>query len=327
MTWFEALTLAVLQGLTEFLPVSSSGHLAVASSLFHSLGEVEDRPDGLFFFVMLHLGTLLAILVFYRRVMWSGARALLSGGGVGETPSRAIVVRSGFLACVATLPAVVVGLTLKRTVDEAFENILVPGFAFLITAALLLSTTRMKAGLKGPAETTWVDALLVGLAQAFAITPGISRSGSTIAAALALGFSRTWAVGFSLLINVPAILGASVLVGKDLRIDSLAPEVIQMTVLATILSGIVGYGAIVWLVRIVRSGRLWYFSVYLVLLSVVVLGTVAMTGRSTESREMTDGQGHRSATLDWPGGVGLVRSGPGTEGAGDDLDRADSPGS
>lgn len=326
MTWFEALTLAVLQGLTEFLPVSSSGHLAVASSLFHSLGTVENRPDGLFFIVMLHLGTLLAILVFYRRVMRSGARGLATGGGVGETPTRAIVLRSGLLAVVATLPAVVVGLTLKKTVDEAFQNLLVPGFAFLITAALLLSTTRMKAGLKGPAETTWLDALLVGVAQAFAITPGISRSGSTIAAALALGFSRTWAVGFSLLINVPAILGASVLVGKDLQIESLSTEVLQMTVLATILSGIVGYGAIVWLVRIVRSGRLWYFSVYLVLLSGVVLGSVALMGQGEDSRGRTHEQGGRPEALDRPGGGGLARSGSRIEGAGHYLDHADSAG-
>ncbi|MEW4567757.1 undecaprenyl-diphosphate phosphatase [Tautonia sp. JC769] len=326
MTWFEALTLAVIQGLTEFLPVSSSGHLAVAASLFQSLGTVEDRPDGLFFVVMLHLGTLLAILVFYRRVMRSGAHSLATGGGDPGMPPRAVVLRSGLLAAIATLPAVVVGLTLKRAVDEAFDNPIVPGFAFLVTAALLLSTTRMAAGQKGPAETTWLDALLVGLAQAIAITPGISRSGSTIAAALALGFSRTWAVGFSLLINVPAILGATVLVGKDLRLESLSTEVLEMTILATILSGVVGYGAIVWLVRIVRSGRLWYFSVYLVLLSGVVLGSAALSGRGEVSGGMTDEQGGRPEALDRPGGGGLARSGPRAEGAGDHLDRADAAG-
>ena len=91
MSWFEALTLAILQGLTEFLPVSSSGHLAVAGALFRSLGDVEARPDGLFFAVMLHVGTLAAIVLYYRRVAWSGARGLLDGGSVNEGPSRSTV--------------------------------------------------------------------------------------------------------------------------------------------------------------------------------------------------------------------------------------------
>lgn len=326
MSWFEALTLAVLQGLTEFLPVSSSGHLTVASSVFSSIGEVEARPDGLFFIVMLHVGTLGAILLYYAHVVRSGARGLMTGGGSGETPSRSVVLRSLLLAGVATLPAVVVGLTLKEVVDEAFQNVLVPGFAFLGTAALLLTTTRMKDGDKGPSRTTWRDALLVGLAQALAITPGISRSGSTIAAALALGFSRTWAVGFSLLMAVPAILGAAILEVKDLEPGALSAGVIRLTVVATILSGVVGYGAIVWLVRIVRSGRLWYFSVYLVLLSATVLGAAMVTGfgSRSESKGDADGQGRGAEALERPGGVDLGRSGSNRGGIGHDLARADA---
>ncbi|QDV33260.1 undecaprenyl-diphosphate phosphatase [Tautonia plasticadhaerens] len=319
----EALTLAVLQGLTEFLPVSSSGHLAIASALFRSIGAVESGPDGLFFAVMLHVGTLAAILVYYRRDARADARQLISGG-----PGRSKVVRNGFLAVVATLPAVVVGLTLKDSVDEAFQSVLVPGYSFLITAALLLATSRIGEGTKGPSQTTWRDALLVGLAQAVAITPGISRSGSTIAAGLALGFSRSWAVGFSLLMAVPAILGAAVLEVRDLDGRSLTPVAIALTAASTALSGLVGYGAIVWLVRIVRSGRLWYFSVYLVLLSAAVLGTSSLgvwSGSGTESGGTTVGQGRRSETLDGPPGVELDRSGEIGPGRGD-LDHGDAAG-
>jgi undecaprenyl-diphosphatase len=289
--------------------------------LFRSIGEVEASPNGLFFAVMLHVGTLAAILLYYRRVCSEGARHLIDGG-IG----RSRVVRSGLLAVVATLPAVVVGLTLKHEVDEAFRSVVVPGFGFLFTAALLMMTSRLGEGTKGPLQTTWTDALLIGLAQAVAITPGVSRSGSTIVAALLLGFSRPWAVGFSLLMAVPAILGAAVLEVREIDPRSLSPEFIRMTIGATVLSGLVGYGAIVWLVRIVRSGRLWYFSVYLVLLSATVLGTMALTGGSgTESRGMTDGQGRRSEALDRPAGLVLARPGANVSGI-DDLDRPDTTG-
>ena len=118
----------------------------------------------------------------------------------------------GLLAAVATSPLIPLALFFKKMIEKTFEGIAFAGFGFLITAAVLLLTAWLsrRDGTKGPAETTWLDALLIGLAQMFAPLPGVSRSGLTIAAALALGLSRTWAVGFSLLIAVPAILGAAV---------------------------------------------------------------------------------------------------------------------
>ncbi len=118
----------------------------------------------------------------------------------------------GVLAIIATSPLIPLALFFKKMIERTFEGITVAGFGFLITAGILLATAwlRRRDGTKGPAETTWLDALLIGLAQMFAPLPGVSRSGLTIAAALALGLSRTWAVGFSLLIAVPAILGAAV---------------------------------------------------------------------------------------------------------------------
>ena len=145
------------------------------------------------------------------------------------------------------------------------------GVGFLITAAVLLMTARLRGGAKGPAEMTWVDALLIGIAQMFAPLPGVSRSGLTIAAALGLGLSRAWAVGFSLLIAVPAILGAAVLELRKVDSSSLTGDRIAQTVAAAVLAGVVGYGAILWLVKIVRSGRMWYFSVYLIVVGIAVL--------------------------------------------------------
>jgi undecaprenyl-diphosphatase len=118
---------------------------------------------------------------------------------------------------------------------------------------------------------TWVDALLIGLAQMFAPLPGVSRSGLTIAAALALGLSRTWAVGFSLLIAIPAILGAAVWEVRKVDSTTLSADRVAQAVAATVLAGVVGYFAIQWLFKVVKAGHIWYFSVYLVLLATAVL--------------------------------------------------------
>ncbi len=177
------------------------------------------------------------------------------------------------LAAIATSPLVPLALGLKDKIEAAFEGTTVAGYGFLLTAAMLLTTAWLsrREGGKGPAETTWLDALLIGLAQMIAPLPGVSRSGMTIAAALALGLSRTWAVGFSLLIAVPAILGAAVFELRHVDRAMLTPDRLTQTVIATVLAGVVGYFAIHWLFKIVRAGHVWYFSVYLVVLAIVVL--------------------------------------------------------
>jgi undecaprenyl-diphosphatase len=168
--------------------------------------------------------------------------------------------------------------------EEAFDSAATAGVGFLVTAVVLVATSILQKndGGKGLLQTTWRDALLIGLAQMFAPFPGVSRSGLTIATALALGLSRTWAVEFSLLIAVPTISGAVVFMLKDMLegdvAHTLTPDRIAQTVAATIVAGLVGYAAISWLVKVVRSGHLWYFSVYLVVLAIAVLSAVAMRG-------------------------------------------------
>jgi undecaprenyl-diphosphatase len=273
MEWLESLVLAVVQGLTEFLPVSSDGHLLLTQNLFAwYTGVKHTGKENLFFDVILHLGTTAAILVYNRAVIVKGLRGLL---GAEEEPGfrRAELVRVGVLAAIATSPLIPLALFLKKMIEKTFEGITVAGFGFLITACMLMATAwlRRKDGSKGPAETTWLDALLIGLAQMFAPLPGVSRSGLTIAAALALGLSRTWAVGFSLLIAVPAILGAAVWEIKDVDRAMLSSDRVAQAVAATILAGLVGYFAIQWLFKVVRAGHIWYFSVYLILLAIMVL--------------------------------------------------------
>src|SRR5262249_12645962 len=156
---------------------------------------------------------------------------------------------------------------------RSFEGITVAGVGFLITATVLMLTAWLsrRDGTKGPARTTWLDALLIGIAQMFAPLPGVSRSGMTIGAGLALGLARPSSVGFSLLIAVPAILGAAVKEIKDIDPSTLTGDYVAQAVAATVVAGLVGYAAIAWLVRVVRAGRIWYFSVYLILVGLLVL--------------------------------------------------------
>lgn len=279
MSWLVALVLGAIQGVTEFLPISSDGHLAVATQAFAALrGTRVDGAESLFFNVMLHLGTLGAILVYYRDPVALTFRGALGAPKVPLPFRRTALIRTGALAAVATLPAVVVGLCFKDQVEAATASPAMAAAGFLVTATVLLLTLRLSGGSKGADRTTWLDALLIGTGQAFAILPGVSRSGMTIATALGLGLSRSWSVGFSLLMAVPAILGAVTLELKEVDPATLTPERIGQTVAATLLAGLVGYGAIIWLIRIVRGGRLWYFSVYLVVLAGAVLLSFPIRG-------------------------------------------------
>jgi undecaprenyl-diphosphatase len=283
MEWLKAMVLGIVQGLTEFLPISSDGHLLVTQSLFDWLsGTRATGKENLFFDVILHLGTTAAILIFYRRAIALGVRGLRGSGEIPAGYRRGDLLRVGALAAVATSPLVPLALFFKKLIEQAFEGIAMAGAGFLITAAVLGVTAwaSRRDGEKGPAQTTWLDALAIGVAQMFAPLPGVSRSGVTIATALALGLSRSWAVGFSLLIAVPAILGAAVFEIRHVEPAMLSPDRVAQAIAATIVAGVVGYCAIIWLNRIVRAGRIWYFSVYLIVLGTLILAVVAVGGGS-----------------------------------------------
>jgi undecaprenyl-diphosphatase len=330
MEWLESLILGVVQGITEFLPVSSDGHLVITQQAFAWLsGRPHSGEENLFFDVMLHVGTLAAILLYYRTAIRTGARGFLLGAkDVPRGFDRASVWRAGLLAIVATLPLIPLKLFFIDWIKKTFESIQAAGIGFLITAAVLLLVglrlRRGSAGKMGPAETTFLDALLIGLAQMFAPLPGVSRSGLTIGSALALGFSPVWAVGFSLLIAIPAITGAALSELKDTltgpRALALTPDRIAQTVVATIVAGAVGYMAILWLIRVVQARRLWYFSVYLIVLGIVVLVVSSKSGGSLDARP--------PEALDRPAGgraTGLPAGGAGTR-VGWALDRAHAAG-
>ncbi len=260
-----ALGLGVIQGLTEFLPVSSSGHLV----LFQEFIEV--GGDEVLFDLVLHVGTLLPAVWFYRADIAGVLRDLRKGEGpVLERPG----VRLAALVLLATLPTGVLGLAFKDSFEAMFDSPGTVSIALAATAVLLLSTRGRDEGTRDLTTTPLWFGLLLGLAQGLAITPGISRSGSTIALALLLGVHRTLAVKLSFLMSVPAIVGAVLLKSRDADLASMHADELTLGFLAAMISG---YGALVLLVRLVKAGRFSSFAPYLFAVSALA-GWLALRG-------------------------------------------------
>jgi undecaprenyl-diphosphatase len=246
----HALLLGIVQGLTEFLPVSSSGHLALAEAFLGVEG------GGVAFAVLLHAGTLLAIVLVFP----GGVRSLVVGGlswlRLPRRPSGDALFAAKI--ALATVPGAVVGLLLESRIEDAFSNPRAVGLLLFVTAGLLLTTRRAPGG---EGEVGWRDALVIGCAQALAILPGISRSGATISTALLLGIARPRAAEFSFLASLPLILGSVVLELPDLRESSAAGGGAALVIGFAVSFG-VGWTALRWLLRLVRTGRLHWFAPY-----------------------------------------------------------------
>lgn len=253
-----ALFLGVTQGLTEFLPVSSSGHLV----LFQQF--IEIAGDDLLFDLVLHMGTLIPVLYFYRE--WVGK--LVWDPFVGEGPwlRREGVQWLGYLV-LASIPTAIIGLTFEDLFDQLFSTPATLAITFTITGLLLLATARFdRSYLARPLSPAIVIAL--GVAQGIAITPGISRSGTTIAVALLLGMPRETAARFSFLMSVPAIAGGLLLKLRHADIGAVDP--VQLTV-GGLSSMVTGYLALVLLVQVVKAGRMAWFAGYLFLVAMFAL--------------------------------------------------------
>jgi len=259
MSALEAITLAIVQGFTEFLPVSSSGHLALAHWLFGLSGEGEALP--LEFVVLVHFGTLVAVVVYYWsdlaeivRDVFRPRRDVADGEACGW--GRRLLI----LLVVATIPAVFAVL-----VEDQVEYVMnVPwavGCALLVTGTALLASERLGRRVKADRETTALDALLVGIAQMAAIIPGISRSGSTIAAGLGVGFKREWSARFAFLMSVPAIFGGTIFKLKDL-IEQGAGGMLGLYSICFVVSAVTGYVAIRLVIGAVQSQNLKWFAAY-----------------------------------------------------------------
>ncbi len=258
----QAALLGLIQGLTEFLPVSSSGHLVLFQQW---LGDSFFATDqALLFDLVLHVGTLLPVLWYYRADLGRIVRAWLGGpsgpgglmGWLKADPDRWL----GFLVVVGSVPTAIIGVGLSDVFESLFHGARPVGAALLVTGALLLATRWRSGGSVDAAGMGIGTALIIGLAQGLAITPGISRSGTTIAVALFLGFDRELAARYSFLLSVPAIVGAVGLLAKD----GIALDGAGMSALAIgfVTAMVVGYLALVMLVALVRKGGLHRFTWY-----------------------------------------------------------------
>ncbi len=276
----DAIILGLLQGLTEFLPISSSGHLVLGQQL---LGVLDPAKKDVLFEVVLHLGTLVAILAAYRRDVLRLLRALpsallprkpVAGDGREEDPAvlaaeddqdqRRLLL--GIL--MASLPAALIGFTFKDFFEEAFVHHQLVSGLLICTGLILLAGDRLRRGERRAEHAGPLRSLLVGLAQALAILPGISRSGSTIVTGMALGIKPEEAARFSFLISIPAILGAAVLeVWELLAEGALALDYSPAELFAGFISSAaVGYLALQWLLVAVRRRNLTWFALYCFLL-------------------------------------------------------------
>ncbi|MBP5165924.1 MAG: undecaprenyl-diphosphate phosphatase, partial [Oscillospiraceae bacterium] len=220
MSVLFAAFLGLVQGLTEFLPVSSSGHLSIFQNFF---GMEDYESSHMMFDVMLHLGTLAAVIFFYRRDIWERIKELVSiirdifGGrskkkdpGAPPRPARRLIL----MVIVATLPLFII-LPLNTYIERLYYSTLFVGLALILTGCILFISDKVINGRKSEKDATMADALLVGVMQAVATIPGVSRSGSTITAGLLRGFDRSFAVKFSFLLSIPAVLGANLLTLAD----------------------------------------------------------------------------------------------------------------
>jgi len=283
---YQAIVLAIVQGLGEFIPISSSGHLIIVRRL---LGWNELSPaHELSFDVALHFGTLLSVLFYFRRTWFQIVRAALGGKVVRFSESGASDANLSpdeqkeertllwFLA-LATIPGAIAGKLLEHSAEDYFREHIILIAAALIVVALLMWLGEKIGKLEKPlTRTSFADALIIGIAQAFALVPGVSRSGATITAGLFRNMTREAAVRFSFLLSTPIIAGAALLKAHELHKEGLPAGMHAPFAVGIAVSAIVGYATIAWLIRYLQSNSLRVFIVYRIVFGIVVIALAYM---------------------------------------------------
>lgn len=264
MTLLEAIILGLVQGLSEFLPVSSSGNLLLAHHLFGITTE-----DNFTFIIVLNMGSLLPLLFVFRKELWQ----------LIKKPFQKMTA----VLLIATVPVIVVTLLFGSFIESTFHSIFILPIGFIITGVALLISDKLKKGEKEAKDVTWLDAFLVGCAQAVAVFPGISRSGSTITASLARGLNRESAAKFSFFMSIPTAIGAMILRTAHLATGSLLLEDLNFLNLAAgfLTAAISGYLAINFMLAIVKRAKLKYFAFFYVFaLSGIIIFDIFVLNRA-----------------------------------------------
>ncbi|WP_370807851.1 undecaprenyl-diphosphate phosphatase [Eubacterium ramulus] len=282
MSLLQSILMGLIQGLTEFLPVSSSGHLALFKILFDV-----NTETGLLFDVMLHVGTLVAIcIVYYKdiiRLVIEFIGMLIDGGynlvtwmqkRRGKDGAYRHVIYNSYrkmvmLVIVSTIPTGIIGYVGADLVTAASEVLIVPGICLIITAALLFVCDRIPEGHKKPKQTSYANAFIIGICQGVATLPGLSRSGTTITACVLNGLDRRFAVKYSFIMSIPAILGAMVLQLKDISSEALMRTDLIHYAIGMAVAAVVGYICIKTMLVIVKKRKFKFFSIYCLIVGIV----------------------------------------------------------
>jgi undecaprenyl-diphosphatase len=272
LSWFEAIVLGIAQGLTEFLPISSTGHLRIVPAF----AGWED--PGALFTAVIQLGTMVAVVIYFWRDLVRITRTWLSSLRRPELRGE-LDARMGWYVIIATIPIGVVGLALNDQIENGARNLYLIGTVLIVAGLILAAADRVGARVRGVDAVTRSDAIWVGIAQALALIPGTSRSGATITAGLFLGLKREAAARFSFLLSIPAIV-LSGLYGLTELITGEDDVSFGALALATIVAFVFGYVSIAFLLRWLTSHSMMIFVVYRLVLGVIVL---ALAGAGTIS--------------------------------------------
>ena len=269
MGWLEALVLGVVQGLTEFLPISSSAHQSIVGQFFGG------EDVGSAFTAITQLGTEAAVILYFRRDIWLIIRSWV-GSLRGTVPRDNPEARMGWLVIIGSVPIVVLGLLFQDSIDTVFRNLwitvaMLAGFGIVIGIA-----DRLARNVRPLESLTWRHGVLFGLAQSLALIPGVSRSGATIAAGLAMGYQRVAAAKYAFLLAVPAVVGSGFFKLADIANEPVEPAWGPIA-LATVVSFVIGYAVIAWLLRYISTHDFLPFVVYRISLAAVV-AVLLLTG-------------------------------------------------
>lgn len=289
MELWKAIVMGIIQGVAEFLPISSSGHLA----LFKHILDIDLETGGLLFDIMLHFGTLVAVFICF----WKDIKKLVvEGFGIlgdffgnigrwfynltakkdsGRKEMKKVVSTAYrkfvMMVLVSTIPTGILGILLKDVIETASATVLVPGICLLVTGVLLLIADFVKPGIKRPNQISYGEAGMVGIAQGIATMPGLSRSGTTITACLLCGFDKNFAVKYSFIMSIPAVLGAVVLELKDFAQIQLKPMDFLNYGVGTVVAAVVGYICIKTMLVVVRGKKFKYFACYCFLAGAIAI--------------------------------------------------------
>ena len=271
MSYFEAIILGLVQGLAEFLPISSSGHLALLQQAF---GIHEDKV--LLFAVLLHVGTLISVFIVYWKDIWElivelclTIKDLCTGKGLrlAERPVRKL----GVMIIVATIPTAIIGLVFSDFFDSLYNSVIPIGVGLIITGFLLIFAEKKGEGNRGIQQMNFRNAIFIGLVQGVAICPGISRSGSTLFGSLICNLNRKFAVKFVFLISIPSILGSAVLEAPAALEAGVTAAEVGPVLVGMLVAAVSGLVAIKTMIKIVSDKKLSYFSYYVWALGLFVV--------------------------------------------------------